>query len=118
MSKTLAFLLGFVGAVAPVATGYFAYRQAKAEAGVETRSVHDEAAAGYRTLADPLGLATTLLRAHEERIARLEIEMRECQEKSTSATPVEPPPSPGLTPLVRLRPLPPTLGEAAAAMAK
>ena len=116
MNKTLAFLLGFVGALAPAATGYFAYWQARVEAGVDNRRVHDEAAAGYRTLADPLGLATTLLKAHEERIAQLEADVRECQDK-TSLAPVPALTSPGLAPLVRLRPLPPTLSEAAAAMA-
>lgn len=118
-NKTLAFLLGFAGCVAPCVTGYFAYRQAKAESGVATRGVHNEAAVGYSTLAEPLELALALGKSCDARVTALELQVREL--KSRQSLPVSMSastamaPSLGLVPLDRamlLRPLPRTLGEA------
>ena len=113
-NKTLAVFLGLATAVCPAVAGYFAYRQAKVEGTARSAENHREAAIGYRTLADPVELMTTLVQAHEKRIATLEVEVRECETHASFS----PPPSltpPALTPLVRLKPLPRTLGDAAAA---
>jgi len=115
MNKTLAVLLGLATAVCPAAASYYAYRQAKIESTAKTDENHREAAIGYRTLADPVEMTLTLYKAQDARIATLETEMRECQAKQSLVPP--PPPSPALVPLDTLRllkPLPKTLGEAAA----
>lgn len=110
MNKTLAVLLGFAGALAPVITGYFAYRQAKLEAKADSVSVRGEAAVGYRTLADPMELLLAFSKSHETRIQTLEAEIRECAlRESIPVAPQPAAPAPSL-----LRPLPRTLGEAAA----
>lgn len=108
-NKTLAVLVGLVGAVVPAVTGYFAYRQAKLEAAADTKAVRGEASVGYRTLADPVELLTAFSKSHEARIETLEAEIRECAlRQSVSEPPSAQPPTPPL------RPLPRTLDEAAA----
>src|SRR5580704_3531152 len=109
-NKTLAVLLGFATAVCPAAAGYFAYRQAQIEGAARSAENHREAAIGYRTLADPVGLLVPLVQAHEKRITTLELEVRECEESGSFAPP---PAASVITPPVK--PLPKTLGEAAAA---
>lgn len=116
INKTLATMLGIAIAVCPAVAGYYAYRQAKIQSGTETKAVRGEAAIGYRTLADPIELLTTLSHSNEVRITALEAAVRDCTAKQSIATP---PAAPALklVPLdsIRLlRPLPKTLGEAAA----
>lgn len=119
VNKTLATLLGLAMAVCPAVAGYYAYRRAKIEGSTETKAVRGEAAIGYRTLADPIELLTTLSHSNEVRITALEAAVRDCTAKQS----LTPPPVASaasalkLVPLdsIRLlRPLPKTLGEAAA----
>lgn len=116
VSKGLSALIGLLIAASSAAASYFAYRQAKIEAGVETRGVRGEAAVGYRTLADPVELMLTLTKAHETRIAALEVAVKECSTKVPMMPALVAPAPTGLVPLssLLLRPLPRTLGEATA----
>lgn len=118
MNKTLAFLLGLLSVTAPAVAGYYSYRKAKIESALQTKTVHDEASVGYRTLADPIELMTVLARSNETRLTALEAAVRDCTARQSLAAPAPPPAAAlKLVPLdsVRLlRPLPKTLGEATA----
>ena len=117
-NKTLSLFIGFGIAMCSAAGSFFAYRQAKVEAAAETSGVRREAAAGYSTLADPVTLALELGKSCDARVTALEIQVRELKARQSlpvSSTPMAP--SLGLVPLDRARlyrPLPRTLGEAAA----
>jgi hypothetical protein len=121
-NKTLSLFIGFAIALCSASGSYFAYRQAKVEAKAETSGVRHEAAVGYSTLADPVTLALELGKSCDARVTALEMQVRELKSRQSLPVTVSTPmaPSLGLVPLDRARlyrPLPRTLGEAAAASA-
>lgn len=122
-NKLISMVIGLGIAVCSTGGSYFAYRKAKEEARAATVGVQREAAAGYSTLINPVTLMLELGKSCDERITAVEAQVRELKSRqslsavgSIISTPAAP--SLGLVPLDRARlyrPLPRTLGEAAAA---
>ncbi|HEV3059758.1 MAG TPA: hypothetical protein VGY48_16015 [Vicinamibacterales bacterium] len=114
-TKTVSTLIGLGIALCSAGGSYFAYRQAKVEAGAETHTVRATADIGYQTSTQAITLLQAAVREHDAEIAWLKLVCKPEAERMSSPEPVPPPPAPSLVPLQRaqlFRALPRTLDAA------
>lgn len=102
-NKILATLLGLFGVVAPVASAYISYKQAKVEFAAEVATAHKESEAGYKAVSSPLGQILPIIVAMAGDIAQLKTEVAMLRGNQTFNVPA--PPSSAMTPTLHLHAL-------------
>lgn len=89
--------------LAPVATGYFAYRQARFEAAAATAHTQNEAEAGYKTTVNALERVTKLALELQVQIAELRGTVNALESRTVPFSPLSTPLPAPAAPAPRLK---------------